>query len=166
MNRDYGRWLEADRQGKDDEADAACREIFDRAVPRLTVPLKFSTATMAQLSAARAADAARARRARLILLWGSAIAGPIAIYFGAGVVMSMAAAMLIGALNLLADATVSLASASDWSVWSLFGSLGRALAAVMSNADVTIIVIAMHGIAFVALAALQRLLGSDTESYK
>ena len=166
MNRDYGRWLEADRQGNDDEADAACREIFDTTVPRVTVPLKFSTETMARLSAARAADAARSRRARLILLWGSAIAGPIAIYFGAGFVMSMAAALLIGALNLLADATVSLASASDWSVWSLFGSLGRALAAVMSNADVTIIVIAMHGIAFAALAALQRLLGSDTESYK
>ena len=166
MNRDYGRWLEADRQGNDDEADAACREIFDAALPRLTVPLKFSTETMARLSTARAADAARSRRARLILLWGSAIAGPIAIYFGAGMVMSIAAALLIGALNLRADATVSLASASDWSLWSLFGSLGRALAAVMSNADVTIIVIAMHGIAFAALAALQRLLGSDTESYK
>ena len=166
MNRDYGRWLEADRQGNDDEADAACREIFDTAVPRLTVPRKFSTETMTRLSAARTADAARSRRARLILLWGSAIAGPIAIYFGAGFVMSMAAALLIGALNLLADTTVSLASASDWSVWSLFGSLGRALAAVMSDADVTIIVIAMHGIAFAALAALQRLLGSDTESYK
>ena len=166
LNRDYGRWLEADRQGNDDEADAACREIFDTALPRLPVPLKLSTETMARLSAARAADAARSRRARLILLWGSAIAGPVAIYFGAGVVMSMAAALLIGAFNLLADATVSLASASDWSVWSLFGSLGRALAAVMSNANVTIIVIAMHGIAFAALAALQRLLGPDTESYK
>ena len=80
--------------------------------------------------------------------------------------MSAAVALLLGALNLLVSAMVSLAGASDWSLWSLVGSLGRALAAIMSDADVTFIVIAMHGIAFAALIALQRLLGPDRESYK
>ena len=165
LNREYRRWLDADRHTNDDEADAACRDVF-QALPRTAVPLKFSTDTMARLAAARAADAVRARRARLALLWGSAVVGPVAIYFGAGVAMSAVAWLLLGTLRLLVDATVQIASATDWSLWSLIGSLGRALAAIMSDADVTMIVIAMHGIAFAALLALQRLLGPDTESYK
>jgi hypothetical protein len=51
-------------------------------------------------------------------------------------------------------------------MWSVVGSLGRALGAIMADADVTLIVIAMHGVAFAALIALQRLLGPDTESFK
>ena len=165
LNRGYGRWLKADRLGQDDEADAACRDVF-QALPPRTVPLGFSAETMARLASARAADAARAKRARFLLLWGSATVGPIVIYFGAGAAMSAAAALLLGTLNLLVDATVRIASATDWNVWSLVGSLGKALAAIMSDADVTMIVVAMHGIAFAALAALQRLLGPDTESFK
>ena len=165
LNREYGRWLDADRQGNDEDADAACREVF-QGVPRQAVPLGFAADTMARFATARAADAARAKRARLILWWSSAVVGPIAIYFGAGAVMSGAATVLLGTLNLLVSATVAIASVSDWNLWSLVGSLGRALAALMSDADVTIVVIAMHGIAFAALAALQRLLGPDTESYK
>ena len=65
-----------------------------------------------------------------------------------------------GTLNLLVNATVRIAGASDWNVWALVGSLGRALAAIMSDADVTLIVVAMHGVAFAALIALQRLLGT------
>jgi hypothetical protein len=165
LNRDYGRWLDADREGNDDEADAACRDLFE-SVPGPAMPLRFSADTMARLATARAADAARAKRARAILMWGSLIVGPVAIYFGAGVVMSGAAALLLGTLNLLVNATVQVATVSDWNLWSLVGSLGRALAAIMSDADVTIVVVAMHGIAFAALAALQRLLGPDTESFK
>ncbi len=165
LNRDYGRWLDAERQANDDEADVACRDLFE-ALPGRTVPLKFSADTMARLTTAREADAARAKRARVVLLWGSLVVGPVAIYFGAGPVMSGAAALLLGTLNLLVNTTVQVATVSDWNLWSLVGSLGRALAAIMSDADVTIVVVAMHGIAFAALAALRRLLGPDTESYK
>jgi hypothetical protein len=164
--RDASRWLDADRHGRDDEADEACRELFTQVLPPSLVPAPFTSETMARLAAARAADAERARRARLVVLWTSLTAGPVAIYFGAGAAMSAVTALLVGALNLLVNAAVSAASLSDWSVWSLVGSLGRALAAIMSDADVTFIVVAMHGIAFAALIALQRLLGPDTESYK
>ena len=165
LDRDYGRWLDADRHDNDDEADTACRDLFE-ALPGRTVPLRFSTDTMARLATARAADAARTKRARAVLLWSSVIVGPVAIYFGAGPAMSGATALLVAMLNLLVNATVQVASVSDWNLWSLVGSLGRALAAIMSDADVTIVVVAMHGIAFAALAALQRLLGPDTESFK
>ena len=165
LNRDYGRWLDADRQGNDDEADAACRDVF-QALPGRTVPLRFSTDTMARLATVRAVDAARAKRARTALLWGSFIVGPVALYFVAGALMSGAAALLLGTLKLMVNATVQVATVSDWNLWSLVGSLGRALAAIMSDADVTIVIVAMHGIAFAALAALQRLLGPDTESFK
>jgi hypothetical protein len=165
LNREYADWLDADRRGHDDDADALCRETF-AALPARSVPLTFAANTMAGVKAARAADAARTKRARAALLWGSVLAGPVAIYFAAGAVMSGAAALLLGILNLLVNTTVQIASVGDWNVWSLVGSLGRALAAIMSDADVTLIVVAMHGLAFAALAALQRLLGPDTESYK
>ena len=165
LNRAYGRWQDAERRGHDEDADAVCREVFE-ALPRTVVPLKFAGETMTRLAAARAADAARAKRARAVVLWSSLLLGPIAIYYGAGPVMSSVAALLLWMLNLLVGTTVQVVTVSDWNVWSLFGSLGRALAAIMSDADVTVIVVAMHGIAFAALAALQRLLGPDTESFK
>lgn len=166
LNRDYTRWVEADRKGHDDDADAAFREVFSATAPPRLVPARFAADTMARLAAARAVDAKRSRRARLALLWGGATIGPVAIYFGAGAAASAAVALLLGALNLLVEGMVRVASVSDWNIWSLGGSLGRALGAIMSDADVTIIVIAMHGIAFAALIALQRLLGPDTESFK
>jgi hypothetical protein len=166
LNRDYTRWVEADRAGHDDEADAAFRDVFNATVPSPGMPPRFAADTMARFATARVADAKRARRARLALLWGGATVGPVAVYFGAGAAMSAAVALLLGALNLLVSAMVSLAGVSDWNLWSLVGGLGRALGAIMSDADVTFIVIAMHGIAFAALIALQRLLGPDRESYK
>ena len=166
LKREYARWLDADRQGQDDEADAACREFFAGTITPRPVPLTFAAATMARLADARAAEARQTRRARLAVLWIGATAGPVALYFGAGALISGATALLVAVVNLLVNATVGLAGASDWSVWSLVGSLGRATAAIMSDADVTLIVIAMHGIAFAALLALQRLLGPDTEPYK
>lgn len=166
LNRDYERWVDADVQGNDEDADAACRDLFNDALPLRLVPARFASDTMARIVAAKAADARRARRARAVLLWGSATAGPVAVYFGAGAAMSAAAGLLLAALNLLVNATVKIANMSELNLWSLTGSLGRALAAIMSDADVTIVVIAMHGIAFAALVALQRLLGPDTESFK
>src|SRR5687767_13914656 len=127
FNRDYSRWIEADQHGQDEEADAALRDVFSATVPPRPVPARFAADTMARLAAARAVDAQRARRARLALLWGGATAGPVAVYFGAGAAMSAAAAVLLGALNPLVDATVSISRFSDWNLWSLVGSLGRAL---------------------------------------
>ena len=166
LNRDYTRWVEADREGHDDDADAAFRDVFNATISPPVVPARFAADTMARFAATRALDVKRARRARLALLWGGATVGPVAIYFGAGAAASAAVALLLGALNFLVNAMVSLVGVSDWSLWSLVGNLGRALAAIMSDADVTFIVIAMHGIAFAALIALQRLLGPDRESYK
>lgn len=166
LDRDYERWLDADLAGRDDEADGACRDVFSGALAPAPAPARFASSTMARISAARAADATRARRARMALLWGGATAGPVAVYFGAGAAMSAAVTVLLGALDLLVRATVSLTTMNDWNIWSLIGSLGRALAAIMSDADFTLVVIVMHGLAFAALIALQRLLGPDTESYK
>ena len=81
---------------------------------------------MARLAAARASDAKRARRARLALLWGGN-PGPVVVYFWAGAAVSAAVALLLGSLNLLVNAMVSLVGISDWSLWSLVGNLGRAL---------------------------------------
>jgi hypothetical protein len=51
-------------------------------------------------------------------------------------------------------------------VWSVLGSLGRAAAALAADPNVTFAMIAISAVAIAALLALQRLLGSDTESFQ
>jgi hypothetical protein len=51
-------------------------------------------------------------------------------------------------------------------MWAVLGSLGRAAAAFVSDPKVTFMMIAVQGIAAAALFALQRLLGSDGETFK
>ena len=48
--------------------------------------------------------------------------------------------------------------------WNVVSNLGRAAAAFAASPSVTMVILAMQGVAFVALVALQRLLRSDTES--
>ena len=75
--------------------------------------------------------------------------------------VSILSAVVVGALELLVQGGLQVATASDWSIWSLLGSVGRAFAAVMSDSSVTLVMLAMHGIAVAALVALQRLLGPE-----
>jgi hypothetical protein len=50
--------------------------------------------------------------------------------------------------------------------WPVLASLGRAAAALAADPTVTFAMIAISGVAVAALLALQRLLGSDGESFQ
>jgi len=51
-------------------------------------------------------------------------------------------------------------------LWSLAGSMARAASAFVADPKVTFVLLVLQGLAIAALVTLQRLLGSDGESFK
>jgi hypothetical protein len=165
--RGYERWRAADEGGRDDEADAAFRTVF-AAVPTAEPSLTFELRTMEAVVAASGRDAVRRRRAVAGMVAAAVLLGAVTLYFTAGLVASGISAVVLGGLDLLVGAIVAAASASDGglTVWSVVASLGRAMAAFMTDPKTTFALVAIQGVAIAALIALQRLLGADGESLR
>ena len=164
LNWTYRRWRTAEQEGRDDEADAAFKDVFDRVVPVEPVAPAFTIRTMQAVASAAAIDQRRVRRTRRVVIGGGLTGGLAAAYFGSGLAVSV----LVGAINLLVAGIVQASSRIDSGagVWSLMVSLGRATSAFIAQPEVTFVIIAIHGIAILALYAMHRLLGSDGESFQ
>jgi hypothetical protein len=164
----YGHWRAAEESERDDEADWAFRTLFQTAMPEQRVSPEFTTRTMTAVAAAAAGDARRARRVRAGVVTGTVVGSIAAVYFGAGWAISFASAAFVGLLNLLIDAAVRgvVAFQTGADVWSVLASLGRAVAAMAADSNVILAMIAISAVAIAALLALQRLLGSDGESFQ
>jgi hypothetical protein len=164
----YGHWRAAEESDRDDDADWAFRTVFQTAMPEQRVSPEFTTRTMTAVMAAAAGDARRARRVRAGVLTGTTVVVTAAVYFGAGWAISLASAAFIGLLNVLIAATVrgAVAFQTGAGVWPVLASLGRAAAAMAADSNVTFAMIAISAVAIAALLALQRLLGSDGESFQ
>lgn len=164
----YERWRAAEQSERDDDADWAFRTVFQTAMPERPVSPEFTTRTMTAVAAVAAGDARRARRQRAGMLSGTAVVTVAAIYFGAGWAVSLASAAFIGLLNMLVTGVVrgAFAFQTGAGVGSVLLSLGRAAAALAADSNVTFAMIAISAVAVAALLALQRLLGSDGESFQ
>ena len=164
----YDHWRAAEESERDDDADRAFRTVFQTAMPERPVSPEFTTRTMTAVAAAAAVDARRARRVRAGVLTGAVVTTTAAVYFGTGWAISLASAAFIGLLNVLIGAAVRGADAfqTGAGVWSVLASLGRATAALAADPNVTFAMIAISAVAIAALLALQRLLGSDGESFQ
>lgn len=164
----YARWREADESGRDDDADEAFRTVYQTAVSEPLIPAAFTTRVMGAIMAAAERDARRARRTRATVVSGAVVGGSAAAYYGAGWVISAFSTVFIGLLNLLIAAVVQGASGLETgaSFWSVLSGLGRAAAAFAADPKVTFVIIVIQGIAIAALFTLQRLLGSDGESFE
>lgn len=164
----YARWREADESGREDDADAAFRTVYQAAVSEPLIPAAFTTRVMGAIMAAAERDARRARRTRATVVSGAIVGGSAAAYYGAGWVISAFSTVFIGLLNLLIAAVVQGASGLETgaSFWSVLSGLGRAAAAFAADPKVTFVIIVIQGIAIAALFTLQRLLGSDGESFE
>jgi hypothetical protein len=105
---------------------------------------------------------------RTLLVPAAAVGLAVALYVSAGLIASALSTSVVWLLNLLIGSVVAAASAveSGPDRWSLVRSLGRASAALISNPAVTVTIFAVQGFAIVALVVLQRLLGSDRESFR
>jgi hypothetical protein len=164
----YPRWRAAEADDRDDDADEAFRSVFQAAAGEQPVSLDFTAETMKAIAAATAVDARRARQARAAALTGVVAATAGAAYFGAGWAIGLVSATFLGLLNLLVAAVVRTAEAFQTGAgfWGVLSSLGQATAAVAADSSVTFAMIAISVVAIAALAALQRLLGSDEESFQ
>ena len=162
LRHGYERWRSAEAGGRDDEADAAFRQVF-ADVPRRDPGLQFTARAMAAISAAAAADARRARQTRAATIVMAVVGGAAAVYIGAGFAVSALWSGLLWSLDVLVAAIVRSASAMDRGadIWSVLGSLGRAAAAFVAEPKVTFTLLGVQAIAASALFALQRLLGTD-----
>lgn len=164
LNWTYRRWRTAEDEGRDDDADAALKAVFEEVAPAEEITPAFTARTMQAVAAAAAMDARRARWTRKALVGGGIAGALVTAYYGAGLAVSA----LVGAINLLVTATVETSTRvqSGAGMWPLLVSLGRAAAAFIAAPEVTFVIIAIHGIAIAALYAMHRLLGSDEESFQ
>jgi hypothetical protein len=166
--RGYHRWRAMEDQGRDEEADAAFGAVFQGGSTERPVSLGFAARTMAAVAASAEQDARRARRTRKVLVPMGAVAAASLLWVGGGFIVSAMATAAMWAVDLLIVSIVGVARNAETGVdlWSVARSLGRAAAAFMSSPAVTVSIIAIQGVAMVALIALQRLLGSDGEFYR
>jgi hypothetical protein len=164
----YPRWRAADASERDDDADGAFQTVFQSVVPEQPISPEFTTQTMTAIAAAAAVDARRARHLRAAVLSGTVAATAAAMYIGAGWALALVSAAFLGLLNLLVAAVVRTAEVfqTGAGVWGVLSSLGRATEALAADTNVTFAMIAISAVAIAALVALQRLLGSDEESFQ
>jgi hypothetical protein len=175
LEKRYARWRAAEAETPaapaaedDDAADATFGALFRAASTEARVPADFTAGTMRAVAAAAAIDARRATRTRRVLGASSVVLAAAGLYFGAGPALSLLSSGLVAALDGLVTAVVWFASSADTrpDLWSVLASIGRAAGAFVFDPTVTIVLLALQGIAIAAFVALQRLLGSGPELYK
>jgi phage shock protein PspC (stress-responsive transcriptional regulator) len=168
LARQYRRWLEADEGGAEEEADAACRAVFGTLDDNDAVARTFATRTMEAIAADADRTIRRARWTRQALTAAGVVAAGIATYFGSGAALSFLSTVLVTIFNVLINLIVKGASGAEAGadLWAFLGSLGYAASAFVADPKVTVVLLALQGLAVAALVTLQRLLGSDRESFK
>ncbi|CAN5712134.1 hypothetical protein BH24ACI4_BH24ACI4_34050 [soil metagenome] len=164
----YRRWHEADEHERDEEADAACMAVFTATREDRPVPVDFTSRTLAAIASATAAERRRVVRTRRAVVAGALAGVATGLYTGGSWLLGMLPALLVGIIDILVALTVRVATGvhAGTDIWTVLASLGRAAAAFVADPTVTIVILAMQGIAMAALLGLQRLLGSDRESLK
>jgi hypothetical protein len=163
----YHRWRAADDDEREDDADAAFQAVFQAVVPEPPIASEFTARTMAAIAAAAARDARRARHLRIAVAGGTVAATAAGLYAGAGWAVGLGSAALLGLLDLVITLVVRTAEASQsgGGAWGVLSSLGRATSALAADTSVTIALFVISAVAIAGLVALQRLLGSDEESF-
>jgi len=164
----YRRWHEADENGHDEDADAACKAVFAAVGREPVVSADFASRTVAAVAAATARDVRRARRTRRVTTGVAVVAGAVGVYAAGGWALSMFSSVLVRVLDVLVGVTVravvGLQAGTD--VWTVLANLGRAAAAFAADPSITVAIFAMQAIAMAALIALRRLLDPDRGSFK
>jgi hypothetical protein len=164
--RQCHRWLDAELDDREDDADALFGTVFKGAVPPAAASTAFTARTIAAVGEAAARDARRARTTRRVVIPAASAAAVTLAYLCSGLMLSAFSAIVVNAIDLLIGAVVYVATTmrSGGDAWSLAGNLGKATAALLTSPSFTTTILALQGMAVVALIALQRLLRSERES--
>jgi hypothetical protein len=161
------RWLEAEFDGRDDEADALFGPVLKGVVRPAVAPAAFTARTLEAVGTAAARDARRARAIRRFGIPLASAAALVLAYLCSGLMMSAFSTIVVKALDLVIGSVVYVATTmrGGGDAWSVAGNLGRATAALLTSPSVTTTILTLQGMAVIALFALQRLLRSDRESW-
>lgn len=164
----WRQWADADASGRDDDADEAFGEVWRETAREVLPAPAFTGGAMEAIAAEAVRQAARAARLRRAGAAAAAIGLTAAAWFGAGYAVAAISTIFVGLFNLSIGAVVTTASGvqAGAGLWSLLGSLGQAASAFVADPRVTFVLLGLQGLALAALVALQRLLGSDGESWK
>ncbi|OFW05703.1 MAG: hypothetical protein A3H96_11650 [Acidobacteria bacterium RIFCSPLOWO2_02_FULL_67_36] len=167
LDHRYRQWRAADEDGRDEDADAAFGVVFG-AVPEPAVSQAFTAATMARIADVAVREARAAKQRRRAVLAGGFAAAVVSVYFGAGLLVSGLSAIFGKLFDVFVALTVRTADGvqAGAGAWNVLASLGRALGAFVADPAVTFGLIAIQGVAIAALVTLQRLLGSEEDSFK
>jgi hypothetical protein len=166
--RNHRRWLDAEEDERQDDADAAFGAVFRASVERPSVSRDFTARTVDAVGAVTARDARRARRVRRTLVPLGIGTLVVAAYYGAGLAGTALSVVVVGTLDLLVRMVVGVATTmpAGADLWTVVTSLGRVAGSLLTTPAVTATILAIQGIALVALLALRHLLGSDGESFR
>jgi hypothetical protein len=165
---DLERWLEAERAGREGEAEAAFREVF-AALPRPVAPPAFSARVLEAVAEAAARRARHERRVRAMVALGVAVAGTGLLLAGYRFAGAMALELLVGLLDVAVRGIVWLATALEGGVdaWSLLAQTARAIGAALTRPSTAGALIAIELVGAGALYALYRLLAAEEkESFR
>lgn len=168
LSQHYRRWSEAEEMGREDAADAAFADVFRSSVRERAVAPDFVARTMAAVAQTAELDARRAHRIRNVLVPAAIVTALVGGYFSLGLIGSLLSAAVVGLLDLIGAAAVGAVDAvqTGAGIWVVFKALGRAAGSFITSPSVTATLLAAQIIAIAALIALQRLLGSDRESFR
>jgi len=164
----YRRWIEADLAGLEEEADAAFGSVFRAVAQDEPVSPAFTSRTMQAIAGEAARGAHRAKRTRRAAATAGGVGLVAAVYFGAGFAVSAMRTAVLGLFDLLVGVIVKTAAGAQAGsdLWGLLGSMGHAASAFVADPKVTVVLLVLQGLALAALVTLQRLLGSEGESWK
>jgi hypothetical protein len=161
LKRELGRWIDADRSGRDEEADAAFGGVF-RAVPQPALQPGLPDRVIEALARDAASRARRAKTAAAV-----ALAGGLVLFVLAGAfLVSRGPRLFFDAVDLGVRGAVWTSEAFErgLGLWAILGQVGRVMAAVIGTPQVTGALIGIGMVGALALYGLQRVLSSEQES--
>jgi len=164
----WRQWADLEGSGREAEADEAFGEVWRAAAPEVPAPPAFTGRAMQAIAAEAVRQAEGTARLRRAGAAAAAMVLAAAAWFGAGYAAGAVRTMFLALFNLSIGAVVKTAAGvqAGTDLWSLLGSMGHAASAFVADPRVTFVLLVLQGLALAALVALQRLLGSDGESWK
>jgi hypothetical protein len=159
--RDWRRWIRAEDEGRDDDADAAFGTVF-RAVPRASARPGFADRVMLAVAQAEARRARRARVAAFISIAASAVLGVSLVI----ALVAYSPRLLLWTLDAAVQAALWIVDAvgRGLDVWAILAQVGRTTAAIVAAPQVTFSLVAIGLVGVMALYGLHRIFGLEQES--
>lgn len=155
--REWRRWAAAEDDGRDDQADAACRAVFQTVPVRAPRP-EFAGHVMEAVARA-ALRQTRVNRAT------AAGGGVLASVLGVAFVLQLPRLLRAG-LDFSVNSVLWTIAAVDrgLNVWAILGEIGRTAAAIIAAPEVTFTLVLVALIAAGALYGLHRMLELEERS--